>query len=79
MTVTPPTLPSTGFLRLAQVLQLVPVSKTVWYEGVQSGRFPKAVKLGPRTSAYRVEDIAALIERLGAQREEVEAKQRTCL
>lgn len=69
-----PTLPATGFLRLAQVLEFVPVSKTVWYEGVQSGRFPQPVKLGPRTSAYRAQDISALIERLGSQAQEAEAK-----
>jgi len=69
-----PTLPATGFLRLAQVLQFVPVSKTAWYEGIQSGAYPKPVKLGPRTAAYRVEDIRALIEQLGAQAHEAEAK-----
>ena len=74
MSTTPPTLPATGFLRLAQVLQLVPVSKTSWYEGIQSGIYPQPVKLGPRTSAYRAQDIAALIERLGTQPQEAEAK-----
>ena len=28
-------------------------------------RLPKPVKLGPRTTAWRVEDIRELIERLG--------------
>lgn len=27
---------------------------------------PKPVKLGPKTTAWRVEDIAALIERIGS-------------
>ncbi|HXD35423.1 MAG TPA: AlpA family phage regulatory protein, partial [Rhodanobacter sp.] len=33
-----------------------------WWNGVRSGRFPKPVKLGPRTTAWRVEDIRALID-----------------
>ena len=51
-----------GFLRLPQVLQLYPVSKSTWWAGIASGRFPKSVKLGPRTTAWRVEDIQKLIE-----------------
>jgi predicted DNA-binding transcriptional regulator AlpA len=54
-----------GFLRLPQVLELVPVSKSTWWAGCKTGRFPKPVKLGPRTSAWRTEDIAALLEKLG--------------
>ena len=65
-------LPDTGFLRLPQIVgnskanppiaPLIPVGKSTWWEGVKSGRFPKPVKLGPRTTAWRVEDIRALIE-----------------
>ena len=62
-----PTLPPTGFLRLSQVLKFVPVGKATWYRGIKEGRFPKPVNLGPRTAAYRVEDIRALIDRLGSQ------------
>jgi predicted DNA-binding transcriptional regulator AlpA len=40
---------------------IVPVQKTAWWDGVKSGRFPKPVKLGPRVTAWRVEDIRALI------------------
>ena len=64
---TVPALPTTGFLRLAQVLKFVPVCKTAWYAGIKEGRYPKPVNLGPRTAAYRAEDIAALIERLSSQ------------
>jgi len=55
-------LPETGFLRLPQVLNLIPVGKTTWWNGVKSGRFPKSVTLGGRITAWRVEDIKALIE-----------------
>ncbi len=56
-------LPSTGFLRLNQVLKLIPLRPTRWFEGVKTGEFPRPIKLG-RTSLYRIEDILALIERL---------------
>ena len=58
-------LPATGFVRLAQVLAVVPIGKSSWWEGVKTGRFPRPVKLGPRTTAWRVEDIKKLIESLG--------------
>jgi len=54
-----------GFLRLNQVLELVPVGKSTWWAGIKAGRFPKQIKLGPRTSAWRREDILALLEELG--------------
>lgn len=58
-------LPETGFLRLASILAPtgpIPVSKSTWWQGVQSGRYPQPIKLGPRITAWRVEDIRALIE-----------------
>ena len=54
-------LPETGFLRLKEVLKIIPVGKTTWWLGVKTGRFPKSVKLGPRTTAWRVEDIRDFI------------------
>lgn len=60
-------MPATGFLRLPAVLTLIPVARSTWWAGVKSGRYPDRVKLGPRMSAWRVEDIRALITTLGAQ------------
>jgi prophage regulatory protein len=57
---------STGFLRLSSVLAPrgpIPVSKSTWWAGVKTGRYPKPVKLGPRITAWRVEDIRALIQK----------------
>ena len=57
------TLPETGFVRLSQFIpSIIPVSKSTWWQGVKEGRFPQPVKLGPRTTAWRVTDIRALIE-----------------
>jgi prophage regulatory protein len=55
-------LPETGFVRLPTVLALIPVSKTTWWEGIRKGIYPRPIKLGPRISAWRVEDIRHLIE-----------------
>jgi predicted DNA-binding transcriptional regulator AlpA len=55
-------LPLEGYARLAQVLAVFPVSKSTWWAGCRAGKFPAPVKLGPRTTAWRVEDIRALIE-----------------
>lgn len=65
-------LPETGYLRLPQIVgdpkaaipAIIPVSKSTWWAGVKSGRYPAPVKLSPRSTAWRVEDIRALIERL---------------
>lgn len=60
-------LPETGFVRLRDVLRVYPVSKTTWWRGIQTGRFPKPVKLGPRMVAWNAEDIHALIAKTRAQ------------
>ncbi len=61
----PSALPETGFLRLSSILAPkgpIPVGKSTWWEGVKTGRYPKPVKLGPRITVWRVEDIRRLIE-----------------
>lgn len=65
-------LPQAGYLRLSQIIgnrrakppvpPIIPVSKSTWWEGVRTGRFPKPVKLGARITVWRVEHIRALIE-----------------
>lgn len=58
---------ATGFLRLPQVLALIPIGRSSWWKGCKTGRYPKSVKIGPRTTVWRAEDIAAFIESLGHQ------------
>lgn len=71
-------LPETGYLRLAQIIgnpkaeppipAIIPVSKSTWWVGVKSGRFPEPVRtLGERITAWRVEDIRKLIEIINEQ------------
>lgn len=64
---------NSGFLRLHQIIgnpksnppvpALIPVSKSTWWSGCASGRFPKPVKLGPRITVWRVEDIRELLNK----------------
>ena len=66
-------LPATGFLRLPQIIgnkktnapALIPISRTSFLNGVKSGKYPKSIKLGERTTVWRVEDIRDLIDSLG--------------
>lgn len=68
-------LPDTGFVRLWQIVgstkteppipALIPVSRTTFLNGVKTGKYPRPIKLGERTTAWKVEDIKALIAKLG--------------
>lgn len=70
-------LPETGFLRLRDIIgdrkanppipALIPVGCTTWWNGVKSGIYPKGVKLGRNVTAWRCEDVRALIQRLSDQ------------
>ena len=72
------TLPETGFVRLYQIIgnpkanppipPIIPVSKSTWWAGVKSGRYPAPTKsLGARITAWRVEDILRLVEQVRGQ------------
>lgn len=69
------TLPETGYLRLWHIIGrlatkdcpaipgLIPVSRSTWWAGVRSGRYPQPTRaLGSRITAWRAEDIRALID-----------------
>ena len=56
-------LPETGFVRLPQILSLIPISRSAWWAGIREGKFPQGIKLGSKTTVWRAEDIRNLIER----------------
>lgn len=68
-------LPATGYIRVSQIIgkkptaaspgipALVPVCATTLWAWVKSGKFPAPVKLGPKTTAWRVEDVRRYLER----------------
>ncbi len=52
--------PDSGFVRLSSILAPsgpLPISRSSWWAGVASGRYPKPVKLGPRITAWRVTTV----------------------
>lgn len=51
--------------RLKHVLRLIPVSRSSWFEGIQQGRYPKGLHLGPRTTVWRSDQIENVITSLG--------------
>lgn len=51
-----------GFLRLPQVLDLFPVSKSTWWAGVKAGRYPAGVKISARVTAWRAKEVQAMID-----------------
>lgn len=50
-------LPDTGFLRLKQLRQFIPMSRATVWRRVKLGQFPKPVQLAGAVTAWRVEDI----------------------
>lgn len=53
--------PDIALWRLPTVLAHIPVSRSHWWAGVASGRYPAPVKLSTRCVAWRSADIRALI------------------
>ena len=66
------------FLRLKQIVgdpnaeppiaPIIPISKSSWWAGVKSGRYPEPVKIGANTTVWREDDVRALIEELCQKR-----------
>jgi len=49
-------------LRINQIIpDILPISKTSWWNGVKSGLYPQPVKLGPRTTAWRESDVMRIV------------------
>lgn len=69
-------LPDIGFVRLPQIIgnpkadppipAIIPVSSSSWWAGVASGRFPRPVKIGPKTTAWINKDIKKLAQEIEA-------------
>lgn len=64
-------LPETGFLRVSQIVgdpnskppkpAIIPVSKSGWWSGCKSGKYPAPLKLSEGVTVWRVEDIKKYI------------------
>ncbi|MTV38040.1 AlpA family phage regulatory protein [Duganella radicis] len=61
LTVPSPALPNC--LRAKQIAgPILPISLSTWWAGVKSGRYPQPIKLGPRTTVWRRDEILALFD-----------------
>ena len=58
-----PTLPDTGFVRLKTILTVIPISKSLLWEKVRSGEFPRPVRFG-RVTMWRAQDVHLLMQRI---------------
>ena len=58
----------TTLLRLPQVLEIIPVSKSTWWKGCKEGRYPQPVHPSPRTTAWRKCDIDALVAQFAEEK-----------
>jgi prophage regulatory protein len=70
-------LPETGFLRIWDIIgdkkrktkALIPIGRTTFLNRVKDGTYPAPVKISERTTAWRVEDIRDLIDKIGGKSE----------
>jgi predicted DNA-binding transcriptional regulator AlpA len=58
------TLPIDPLLRLPQVLAIVPVGRSTWWQWVSTGKAPKGIKLGEKTTAWRKSSIQKFVDDL---------------
>jgi predicted DNA-binding transcriptional regulator AlpA len=61
----PLVLPATGFIRQPQVLAFVPISKSTLWRRIKARTFPLPLKLSPRVTVWRVEDVRNWIAQQG--------------
>ena len=70
-------LPQTGYLRLIQIIgdkkasppisPIIPVCSSTCWSGVKKGVYPKPVKFSANITAWKVEDIRDLIDKINNQ------------
>ncbi|PDT20042.1 helix-turn-helix transcriptional regulator [Rhizobium hidalgonense] len=59
--------PTDGFVRLKQILGPdgpLPISKSGFWAGVKTGKFPKPRKISARVTVWRAEDIQLLLQKI---------------
>ena len=58
---------SDRFMRIAEILSVIPIGRSTWWKWVAEGKAPKPVKLGPRTTAWKADEVYELIAQLEEQ------------
>ena len=54
------------YLRLKQVLKIIPVSRSTWYRGMKAGIYPEPVRLSHRVAAWKVSEVRQCLARLNS-------------
>ena len=49
-----------GYIRLPEVLKILGISRSTFYAGIKSGKYPNPVKVGKRVSGWRTADVRNL-------------------
>jgi len=50
------------YLRLSQILEILPIGRSTWWKGVKDGRFPPPIKLGTRITMWDEEEVLRLVQ-----------------
>jgi prophage regulatory protein len=54
-----------SLLRVAQILRFIPVSRSHWWQGVRTGKYPPGFKLSERIHVWPGRDIKLIINNGG--------------
>jgi len=46
------------------ITPLIPISRSAWWAGIKTGKYPAPVRISTRRVAWKASDIIALIERM---------------
>lgn len=52
-----------SLVRIKTILSVLPMSRSTWWNGVRDGRYPAPIKLGPKITAWRADDVNAVLKR----------------
>ena len=71
---TEPTTITPTFLRSKQIIgdkkadpqipPIIPISESAWWLGVKDGRYPSPIKLSPKVTVWRSDEIQALVDQI---------------
>ena len=60
-------LPATGYVRLADLRPIIPLSDSTIWRRVRAGTFPAPVKLSERVTAWRADDVRRWLDEQGKE------------
>jgi prophage regulatory protein len=58
--------PTDALVRIGKIVGpngIIPVSRSSFYQGIRDGIYPKPVRLGKRTSAWRMSDLMRVVKK----------------